>query len=129
MRVVLSAVARYVARMLPKRIARVQVPPIKTQGIKTKLVPFIAANIRWDGTGRWIEPSMGSGVVLFTTGAARALAADSNTHLVRFYRAVQEGLVNPTSARLHLESEGAILRSDSEHFYRVRERFNAVGDP
>lgn len=34
--------------MFPKHIELTKVPPIKIQGIKTKLVPFIAASIYWD---------------------------------------------------------------------------------
>ena len=48
---------------LPKVSSAVIVPPIKCQGIKTKLVPFIAANVAWDAGRRWIEPFLGSGVV------------------------------------------------------------------
>jgi DNA adenine methylase len=33
-------------------IGKVRVPPIKCQGIKTKLVPFIACSIRWQGEGQ-----------------------------------------------------------------------------
>ena len=42
--------------MLPKEISKVIVPPIKCQGIKTKLVPFIAKSVLWDGNGTWVEP-------------------------------------------------------------------------
>jgi DNA adenine methylase len=33
---------------------KIIVPPIKCQGIKTKLVPFIIKNINWDKRGKWI---------------------------------------------------------------------------
>lgn len=49
--------------MFPKHIELTKVPPIKIQGIKTKLVPFIAASIYWDDNGTYFEPFMGSGVV------------------------------------------------------------------
>ena len=42
--------------LLPKNISKVKVPPIKIQGIKTKLVPFIASSIKWDGRGTYVEP-------------------------------------------------------------------------
>jgi DNA adenine methylase len=39
------------------------VPPIKIQGIKTKLIPWIEGKIKDVEIGTWIEPFMGSGVV------------------------------------------------------------------
>ena len=48
---------------LPKVLEAVKAPPIKCQGIKTRLVPFIGEQIAWRGEGRWIEPFLGSGVV------------------------------------------------------------------
>lgn len=116
--------------MLPKTIRKVGIPPIKCQGIKSRLVPFIASSIRWNGRGRWVEPFLGSGVVALNIEAKRALLADSNVHLIRFYRGIQEGTVSPESVRTHLEREGAKLLSRGEdHYYTIRERFNAEGDP
>lgn len=116
--------------MLPKRIQKVGIPPIKCQGIKTKLVPFIASSIRWNGRGRWIEPFLGSGVVALNIEAKRALLADSNIHIIRFYQGIQQGTVTPESVRTHLEHEGAnLLKRGEDHYYAVRERFNSEGDP
>ena len=36
--------------------SKLVVPPIKCQGIKTKLVPFIKEKVRRDPDGVWIEP-------------------------------------------------------------------------
>lgn len=44
---------------------RIVVPPIKSQGIKTKLIPFISTLVPSSQSGRWIEPFMGTGVVGF----------------------------------------------------------------
>ena len=44
---------------------KVMVPPIKCQGIKSKLIPLIKRTVDWDFDGTWIEPFMGSGVVGF----------------------------------------------------------------
>ena len=51
--------------ILPRQVGHIGVPPVKCQGIKTKLVPFIFVNVKWDSgsSGRWIEPFLGSGVV------------------------------------------------------------------
>ncbi|MCO6486920.1 MAG: DNA adenine methylase [Phaeodactylibacter sp.] len=41
------------------------VPPIKSQGIKTKLVEWISSNVEAISFDRWVEPFMGTGVVAF----------------------------------------------------------------
>ena len=109
---------------------RTIVPPIKCQGIKTKLVPWIRAIVPFDFDGIWIEPFLGSGVVVFNVLPKRALLADSNPHLINFYEAISVGAITPASTRHHLESQGAELyRSNGEHYYIVRERFNRIHDP
>ncbi len=106
-------------------IYRTIVPPIKCQGIKTKLVPWIRAVIPSYLDGAWIEPFMGSGVVAFNIRPKRAILADTNPHLIAFYRAVSEGRITSTSVRRYLEKEGnELLRSKGEHYYKIRERFN-----
>ncbi|MFQ5639308.1 MAG: hypothetical protein ACE5IR_15095 [bacterium] len=52
---------------LPKLIHKVVVPPLKCQGIKTKLVSFIAETIAWHGKGKWIEP-WAAGVIIAPAG-------------------------------------------------------------
>ena len=109
---------------------RTIVPPIKCQGIKTKLVPWIRALVPSDFDGVWIEPFLGSGVVVFNVLPKRALLADSNPHLINFYEAISDSVITPASVRRHLETEGAeLLRSDGERYYTVRERFNRTHDP
>lgn len=49
------------------------IPPLKIQGIKTKLINFIASNISWDGKGTFYEPFMGSGSVGFNLAPDRAV--------------------------------------------------------
>src|SRR5437773_53309 len=114
---------------LPATTTRVGVPPIKCQGIKTKLVRFILESITWDGTGRWVEPFVGSGVVLFNLRPERALAMDTNKHLINFYRGIQRGKITPVGVRAFLEKEGEQLRKHgAEHYYAIRKRFNETGE-
>ena len=109
---------------------RTIVPPIKCQGIKTKLVPWIKSMVPPDFDGMWIEPFMGSGVVAFNVIPEHALLADANPHLIQFYKSVSAGSITAASTRLHLETEGAeLLRSNGEHYYEIRERFNRRHDP
>lgn len=120
--------------MLPKAINKIIVPPIKCQGIKTKLVPFIFENIKWDGNGRWIEPFGGSGVLLFNLKPELAVFNDINHHIVHFYKGIFEHKITPTQVEKYLSEEGKKLvqngRKDSEsYYYEVRRRFNRNGDP
>lgn len=118
---------------LPQIIAKVQVPPIKIQGIKTKLVPFIAASIDWEGSGTYHEPFTGSGVVGFNLAPKRAIYSDTNPHLIGFYRALQEGRITSSMVRSYLEAEAPKLASTPDgvgsYYYEVRERFNANYSP
>ena len=56
------------------RSNRIFVPPIKCQGIKTKLVPLIKDISILNDKGKWIEPFMGSGVVGFNIRPRKALS-------------------------------------------------------
>lgn len=109
---------------------KVFVPPIKCQGIKTKLVPWILNNVRLPESGRWIEPFMGSGVVGFNLRPRRALFADKNPHLIAFYQAIQSGAITPAKAREFLHDEGErLVRDGATHYKAIRERFNQLGHP
>lgn len=109
---------------------RVFVPPIKIQGIKTKLVPLIREIVRLDPSTTWVEPFMGSGVVGFNVAPKRAVFADTNPHVIAFYRAIQTGEITASRVRAFLEAEGGKLREkDDLHYYAVRERFNRHHDP
>ena len=106
------------------------VPPLKMQGIKTKIVPLIQENVVWDREGKWVEPFVGSAVVLLNINPDRALVGDTNWHLIHFYQAIQRGTLTAVSVRDFLEREGEqLLRNGQEHYYQVRERFNANHDP
>lgn len=110
--------------------ATVSVPPIKSQGIKTKLVPWIDSLIHKDFDGRWIEPFMGTGVVGFNLAPKNALLCDTNPHLINFYSSLKAGEITPDLVRQHLEKEGTTLLEVGEtHYYYIRERFNIEHNP
>ncbi|RMI09713.1 MAG: Dam family site-specific DNA-(adenine-N6)-methyltransferase [Calditrichaeota bacterium] len=109
---------------------KVKVPPIKCQGIKTKLVPWILANCAFPEEGVWIEPFMGSGVVGFNACPRRAIFSDLNPHIIRFYQAIQQGEITPPIARKYLETEGRKLEEiGDKYYYEVRTRFNTHHHP
>lgn len=111
-------------------MTKVHVPPIKCQGIKTKLVDWIKRSIEWDGQGVWIEPFTGSGVVGFNFLPKQAIFSDSNPHIIRFYDAINRTEVTPGRTRQFLETEGAKLAAyGADYYYEVRERFNQKHEP
>lgn len=102
------------------------VPPIKCQGIKTKLVAGISEIIPTPVAGRWIEPFCGSCVVALNIRPLRAILADTNQHIINFYQSIQRGNITPSMVKDYLYQEGATLQTrGSDHYYEVRERFNA----
>lgn len=112
-------------------IMKVIVPPIKSQGIKTKLIPIIL-QLMPVFHGRWIEPFLGTGVVAFNSGADKALLGDINPHIINFYHRLQSGEITPNKIRDFLCIEGQKLREspdDGNEYYRtVRSRFNSNFD-
>ena len=114
---------------LPRLLSKAVVPPIKCQGIKTKLVDFILSNIRWSGRGRWIEPFLGSGVILFSVQPDRALVNDINPHIIHFYRKIYDGTITSSVVKDYLNQEGKRLLKEKDYYYTVRERFNTIAEP
>ncbi len=109
---------------------KVNVPPIKSQGIKTKLVPWINSIVLHELDGRWIEPFMGTGVVAFNLAPKHALLCDTNPHVINFYKAIADGEITPEIIKQYLEKEGSVLLDRGEsHYYAIRERFNEKHEP
>lgn len=107
---------------------KIIVPPIKSQGIKTKLIPWIK-DIMPEVSGRWIEPFLGTGCVAFNAGFKKAVLNDTNPHIINFYKAIQKGKITPAKVKSYLEEEGDLLSISAdegyEHFREVRDRFNS----
>ena len=111
-------------------MSKVFVPPIKCQGIKTKLVNWILEQVNLSEDGCWIEPFMGSGVVGFNLRPPNAVFADKNPHLIHFYKAIQSGEITAVKAKAFLETEGEKLSQGGQaYFNAVRSRFNLKGSP
>lgn len=90
------------------------VPPIKSQGIKTKLVPWINRIILRSGLDlphtNWVEPFFGTGVVgLNAPVGGDRYVGDTNPHIINFYNSVLNGEITPYNMRQFLEREGALL--------------------
>lgn len=113
-------------------LEKVKVPPIKIQGIKTKLVPFINEYIDWNGSGVYYEPFLGSGVVGFNLAPEKAVFSDTNPFIIQFYKDIQSGKITSEIVRNYLEVEGEKLRETpidkDSYYYVVRKRFNENHD-
>lgn len=102
------------------------VPPLKCQGIKTKLVEEIRRLAQTRNFERWVEPFCGSCVVPLNVQPKRALLCDSNVHIIRLYLEIQQGKLTPAIVKSFLTEEGQKLRAGGEdYYYAVRERFNS----
>ncbi len=114
--------------MLPKKISKPKVPPLKIQGIKTKLVSFIAQSVKWNGKGVYFEPFMGSGVVGFNLKPDKAIFSDTNPHIIKFYNDIKNKKITSLIVRDFLEKEATKLANTpankESYYYTVRERFN-----
>ncbi|HXS37171.1 MAG TPA: Dam family site-specific DNA-(adenine-N6)-methyltransferase, partial [Flavipsychrobacter sp.] len=108
------------------------IPPIKSQGIKTKLVPWIK-DIAPKVSGRWIEPFLGTGVVAFNSGYKEAILGDTNPHIINFYKSVQRKEITAVSMKEYLNKEGELLATADEkgykHFRAIKDRFNKEFSP
>lgn len=111
-------------------MTKVFVPPIKSQGIKTKLVDWISSSVKETKYSRWVEPFMGTGVVAFNVRPKKALLCDSNPHLIKFYQSIQTKEITSSIVKNFLTEEGAkLLESNGEYYYDVRKRFNIESQP
>lgn len=109
---------------------KINIPPIKSQGIKSKLIPWIHSVIPADFDGLWVEPFMGTGVVGFNLAPHHALFCDTNPHLIQFYTSLAQGEVTGPRVRNFLVQEGKRLLDQGEsHYYEIRERFNQHHSP
>ena len=101
------------------------VPPIKCQGIKTKLVSEIRELIAAQNYTRWVEPFCGSCVIPLNIQPRKALLSDTNVHIIQLYKDIQSRFVTPAGVKEFLTDNGEKLRSAGEdYYYQLRERFN-----
>jgi len=104
------------------------VPPIKCQGIKTKLVSTIKSVVPQKITGRWVEPFCGSCVVPFNVRPDKALLTDTNKHIIKLYQEIQAGELSAGLVKEYLQESGEALRRRGEEFYyEIRDLFNKDG--
>ena len=108
----------------------VTIPPIKCQGIKTKLIPLIINNVNTSNIDTWIEPFMGSGVVALNVAPQKAILADKNQSIIDLYTGIQKHTITPENVRSFLEYHGEKLSINGEEYYKlIRSEYNKDKDP
>ncbi|EOT23388.1 DNA adenine methylase [Eubacterium sp. 14-2] len=111
-------------------VGKVYVPPVKIQGIKTKLVSLISEEVDISDDTVWYEPFMGSGVVGLNLAPQRAVFADINPYVINLYQQIKLGNIDSYMVRGYLEREGKLLeKKDDRYYYEVRDRFNEYHNP
>jgi DNA adenine methylase len=106
------------------------VPPLKCQGIKTKLAGAIQKVAETREYSRWVEPFCGSCVVALNVQPKKALLCDTNLHIISLYQGIQSAKITAAIVKEYLTSEGAKLKAQGEpYYYEVRARFNESAAP
>lgn len=83
-----------------------------------------------DPEGTWIEPFLGSGVVLFNVAPKKAIVSDKNSYIIALYRGIQQGEITPVVVRDFLEYHGERLsKGGADYWKEVRNEFNQNKDP
>jgi len=90
-------------------------PPLKWAGGKRWLVPHLKPIWELNAARRYVEPFCGGLAVVLGLQPKHALLNDVNSHLINFYRHVQNGL----QMRVR-------MKNDETLFYRHRDRFNRL---
>jgi len=109
----------------------IHLPPLKSQGIKTKLIPWIQATIPYSFNGVWVEPFMGTGIVGFNIAPDNALMCDTNPHIIKFYNFLK----NQDSDTLNVVKDYLLKVGHELHirgdvvYYEIRDRFNETHNP
>jgi len=90
-------------------------PPLKWAGGKRWQVPHLRDLWAGHEHRRLVEPFCGGLAVTLGLLPERALLNDSNPHLIAFYRWAKKGFAIDIR-----------MKNDERHYYRCRERFNAL---
>lgn len=112
---------------------KVQVPPLKIQWIKTKLIAFINDTIKENKQLKdytWVEPFMWSWVVWFNLAWNKAIFSDTNPHIINLYKSIYDKKINSKIVRKFLEKEwNLLLEKWYDYYLEVRSRFNKEWNP
>lgn len=105
------------------------VTPIKIQGKKTKIIPYIVELTKINDNTTWLEPFLGSGEVLFNINPKKAYVSDNNEYVINFYNDIKNKKITSEIVRNFLEKHGKNLEQyGEEYYYKMRDEFNKNHD-
>ena len=79
----------------------------------------------------WVEPFLGSGVVAFNCPGRikKVIVNDINPHIIKFYKGVADGTINPDRIREVFDIHNQNLLKDGYDYYnQIKDRFNQSFD-
>jgi len=105
--------------------------PLKYQGSKLKLIPWIKEVLQFDPSNQsWVEPFMGSGVVGLNMGAEVAHVNDINEHVIKLFTMMHDKSYFLDGMEATLKTHDKMLsRYGEEYYYEMRENFNENFNP
>ena len=99
--------------------------PIKIQGKKRNIIPFLKTHIQINQDDLYIEPFLGSGIVAFNLHPNKAILSDVNYHIINLYNNINNKKINSVVVRDFLEMHGSKLAEKGEsYYYEMRQQFN-----
>ena len=105
--------------------AKVINTPIKIQGKKRNIIPFLKTHIQINPDDLYIEPFLGSGIVAFNLQPNKAILSDVNYHIINLYNNINDKKINSVIVRDFLELHGNQLAKQGEsYYYEMRQQFN-----
>lgn len=102
-------------------------PPVKSHGIKTKIIPEINKLISKvkNEDSIYVEPFLGTGIVALNAGFQKSILSDLNIYIIELYNKIRSGEITKTNIKEYLEIEGDKLKEGGQDYYiEVRKRFN-----
>ena len=100
-------------------------PPIKIQGKKRKIIPFLQQNIDLREDTIYVEPFLGSGIVAFNLLPKMAILSDVNFIIIYLYQHIQSGQLSRQDIHDYLTYHGnRLLVTGEDYFYQMRSEFN-----
>lgn len=100
--------------------------PLKYQGSKLKLIPWIKETIQLNDNETWVEPFMGSGVVGINMNQPKTVMCDINEHVVQLFNDISQKQNIYLIKDALIEDSIKLKEQGEEFYYQQRRNFNEL---